>query len=168
MALIALPRQLKSFNLYVDGESYAGKADTLTPPPLNFLVEAHRAGGMDAPREIELGMELLAFTAVISDYNPQLVALMGKDDVPLVARGSVEAQGGRAEPVIINMRGLFKGLEFATWTPGAKTTKTLTSSLSYFRYRQNDVEYCEIDVTNMVRRIGGVDQLAAHRANIGL
>lgn len=168
MASIALPRQLKAFNLYIDGESYAGKADTITLPPLNFVVEAHRAGGMDGSKEIELGMEAMSVSMVVSDYDPRLAALMGTDGVAIVARGSVQAQGAAAEPVVINMRGLFKGLEFAAWQGGAKSTKTITAALDYFRYRQNDQEVCEIDLINMVRRFGGVDQLEAHRANIGL
>jgi len=167
MAFASLPRQLKAFNLYIDGTSYAGRADTITLPPLNFVVEAHRAAGMDGSVELEMGMELMPFSAVLSDYSPDLIALMGQNDVPVVARGSVQAQGGATEAVIVNMRGLFKGLEFATWQGGTKSTKTISSTLSYFRYRQRDVEYCEIDIINMVRKFGGVDQLAAHRNNIG-
>jgi P2 family phage contractile tail tube protein len=168
MALISLPRQLKNFNLYVDGESFAGKADTITLPALNLVVEKHRAGGMDAPRGIELGMEELKLSFVISDLGPQMISLLGKDGVAVVARGSVQAQGSDAEPVVINMRGLFRGLESSAWTLGAKSSRTVNVDLSYFRYRQKDVEYCEIDIDNMIRTIGGVDQLAAHRTNIGL
>ncbi|TIV06499.1 MAG: hypothetical protein E5W00_17830 [Mesorhizobium sp.] len=58
--------------------------------------------------------------------------------------------------------------EFSEWNPGTKSTKTLTYELDYFRYRQADVEYMEIDIINMVRRIGGVDQLATQRNAIGL
>jgi len=39
---------------------------------------------------------------------------------------------------------------------------------NYFRYRQKDVEYAEIDLLNMVQKIGGIDQLADDRSNIGL
>ncbi|WP_412057196.1 phage major tail tube protein [Bartonella sp. DGB2] len=45
---------------------------------------------------------------------------------------------------------------------------TIDYTLSYFRYEQDNVEYAEIDIVNMIQRIGGVDQLAAHRTNIGL
>ncbi len=164
----ALPRQLKAFNLYLDGGSYAGRADTITLPELNFVRESHRAGGMDGPRSIELGMELLSVSMVVSDYDTRLISLMGQDDVPIVARGSVQEQGKGPEAIVVNMRGLFAGLNFSAWTPGTKSTQTLTGELGYFRYRQRDEEFCEIDILNMIRRFGGIDQLAGHRDNIGI
>lgn len=164
----ALPRQLKAFNLYFDGNSYAGRCDALTLPAMAFLMEEHRAGGMDAPKKLEMGMEAMTATITISDYDPAIISLIGVDGFPLVARGAVQAQGRVAEPVVVNMRGILATTEFSEWKPGTKSTKTLTYELDYFRYRQADVEYVEIDIINMVRRIGGVDQLATQRAAIGL
>jgi len=162
-----LPRLLKHFNLYIDGEDYAGRADAITPPNMAFTMEDHRAGGMDGVKRLEMGMEAMTSTLIISDATPALIGLMGRDGVPIVARGSVQAQGQRAEPVVLNMRGFFSGLEWAEWRGATKSTQTMTAELDYFRYRQVDVEYCEIDIINMVRRFGGVDQLAEHRTNIG-
>ncbi|WP_412058610.1 phage major tail tube protein [Bartonella sp. DGB2] len=59
-------------------------------------------------------------------------------------------------------------MNFGQWQGGQKTTQTIDYTLSYFRYEQDNVEYAEIDIVNMIQRIGGVDQLAAHRTNIGL
>lgn len=168
MATRKLPRVLKAFNLYIDGEGYAGRADAITLPPLTFVKEDHRAGGMDAPKGIELGMEKLVLSMVVSDLDPRILGRLGVDGLPLVARGSVQEQGHEAEAVNVTMKGDWQGLEFGEWRPGSKSTLTLTADLDYFRYRQNDVEYVEIDVVNMVRSIFGVDQLARHRANIGL
>jgi P2 family phage contractile tail tube protein len=163
-----LPRQVKAFNTYINGSSYAGRADTVTLPALALTTEDHRAGGMDAPVKLELGMEAMTASVVISDYSPDIIPLIGVAETPLVFRGAVQAQGGNAESVVINMRGMLTQTEFSEWAPGTKSTKTLTFELSYFRFRQNDVELCEIDIINMVRKFGGVDQLAALRAAIGL
>lgn len=164
-----LPRLLKHFNLYVDGEDYAGRADALTPPALAFTMEDHRAGGMDGVMALEMGMEKMTMTFIVSDATPALIAMMGRSSIPLVARGSVQAQGvSKPEPVVINTRGFFSGLEFGEWRGANKTVQTMTAELEYFRYRQSDVEYCEIDVINMIRKFGGIDQLAEHRANIGV
>lgn len=168
MSATRLPRQLKAFNLYIDGRSYAGRVESVTPPALAFQMEEHRAGGMDAPVELEVGMQLMTMPMVISDFEPELMKLIGKDDVPLALRGAVQAQGESAVSVVINARGRFSTLEFAEWTPGNKNPKNLTASLNYFRYRQDDVEFVEIDVINMVRRIGGEDQLSDQRLAIGL
>lgn len=163
-----LPRQLKAFNLYYDGGSYAGRCDNFTPPSLAFVTEEHRAGGMDAPVELEMGMEAMVATVVLSDYDPRFVSLLGKEGVPLVGRGAVQAQGGRAESVVLNMRGMLKQAELSEWSAGSKSTQTYTYSLSYFRFRQADEELVEIDIINMVRKFGGVDQLSDLRTAIGL
>jgi len=163
-----LPRILKAFNLYHDGISYAGRVDSYTPPTLAFATEEHRAGGMDSPVEIEMGMELMTSTLVISDYDSRLISLLGKPEVPLVARGAVQAQGGRPEPVVINMRGMLKSAELGEWTMGTKSTQTFTFSHTYFRYRQNEIQLVEIDTINMVRSFGEEDQLSSLRSAIGL
>jgi len=168
MALVALPRLLKNFNIYLDGDSYAGRCDSVTLPNITAVVESHRAGGMNGSVEVELGLELMTMSLVISDFDPKLVSLFNQAELPITLRGSVQAQHKQAEPVVINIRGLHKGLEFGDWSGGSKTTQTLQISLNYFRYRQKDVEYAEIDLLNMVQKIGGVDQLASDRANIGL
>ncbi|RWF64955.1 phage major tail tube protein [Mesorhizobium sp.] len=164
----ALPRQLKAFNLYFDGNSYAGRCDSITLPKIALTTEDHRAGGMDAPKKLELGMEALTASITLSDYDPAIISLIGLDGIALVARGAVQRQGAAAEAVVVNMRGMLTETEFSEWKPGGKSTKTLTYELDYFRYRQVDVEYVEIDIINMVRKIGGVDQLATQRAAIGL
>lgn len=167
MPITQLPRVVKAFNTYIDGESYAGRADSVTLPQLAFTMEDHRAGGMDAPIKLELGMEAMTSTVVLSDYSEKIIPLIGVPDTPLVFRGAVQAQGQNAQAVVVNMRGMLGTTEFAEWTPGAKTPKTLTFELTYFRYRQNDVELAEIDIINMIRKFGGIDQLASQRAALG-
>lgn len=163
-----LPRQLKAFNIYQDGESYAGRCDTCTLPTLAFVLEDHRAGGMDGPIAIELGMEGMEVTIVVSDNDDKLFKLMGVDNTPLVLRGGVQAQGKDPEPVVVNMRGMLVSKEDSDWQPGTKSTTTYTMRLRYFRYRQNGEQLCEIDIINMVRDFGGVDQLQKLRNAIGM
>lgn len=163
-----LPRQLKAFNLYQDGDSYAGRCDSFTPPSLAFLMEEHRAGGMDAPVELEMGMEAMRVTFVMSDKDDKLFKLMGKDDVPLVLRGGIQAQGKDPEAVVVNMRGMLISREEGEWVMGQKSTDTYTMALKFFRYRQNGVQLCKIDIVNMVREFGDDDQLKKLRAAIGM
>lgn len=163
-----LPRVLKHFNAYVDGRGYAGRVDAATLPAINLVKEDHRAGGMDGVKRIELGMEALQLSLTFAEIDPAILGLLGVEGVPLTLRGSVQAQGGRSESVVVSMRGEWAGLEFGEWKPGTKTTNPLTVDIDYFRYVQDDVVWVEIDTVNMVRIINGVDQLAVHRANIGL
>lgn len=163
-----LPRVLKNYNFYPDGMSYAGRFATITPPALALVLDEHRAGGMDAPTSLDMGMEAMRMTGVLNDKDDAVMGLLFKPGVQFLLRGSAQAQGQASEPILITMRGKISRMEQAEWSPGTKTADNLTFELDYFKYRQRDVELIEIDVLNMVRRIGGVDQLADQRADIGL
>ena len=54
-----LPKILKNFNAFVDGRGYAGRIDEISLPKLSIKTEEHRAGGMDIPVAIDMGMEKL-------------------------------------------------------------------------------------------------------------
>ncbi|WP_208442611.1 phage major tail tube protein, partial [Bartonella raoultii] len=131
-------------------------------------VESYRGGGMDIPIEVDMGLEVLTLSMTISDCSPELMTQLGRPDVDISLRGSMQAQGTPAEGVTITMKGLCKGFEMAEWQPGGKATSTATFTLQYFKYVQKDVEIVEIDALNMVRKFNGTDQLAQHRKLLGM
>lgn len=165
-----LPRHLRNFNVMIDGLGYAGRADEVTLPTLALTTESHRAGGMDVPVDIDLGMEMLELSVVLSDYDEAVIAgfgLLGAG-VPLRIMGAIQRQGEDAQSVVIRCVGGLKSREVGTWTNGSKQTTTLTYSLRSYTESINGTEYVNIDAENMVRVINGVDQLASQRAAIGL
>lgn len=162
---------LKNFNLYVDGRGYAGNVDEIQLPALNVTEEDYRAGGMDAPVAIDMGMEKLEATAKLSKWDADLVKLWGLGNgtrVPLVFRGALENLDGVVVPVVVKLTGAIHGMEFDSVTPGAKAGLTFKIAATSYSYTQDDVVLHDIDVLNMKRVIGGVDRLAAQRAAIGL
>lgn len=169
--VVQFPRVLKNMNLFVDGRGYGGRVDEITLPKLTLKTEEYRGGGMDLPVELEFGMAALTGTAVVSDYDPELFGGFGAlsvDGLPLVARGSVQAQGAVAVPVVVTMRGHWKEIDLGAWKLGALAPINLGYTLSYYKLAIDGTELIEIDVINMIRKIGGVDHLETHRANIGL
>lgn len=160
---------LKHFNLFVDGVGYAGEIDELQLPTLSIMEEDHRAGGMDAPVGIDLGMEKLEASFTLSSAAKEALARFGiVGETQFTARGSVESLDGTSEAVAAQMRGKVKAIEPGSWQGGQKATTAYNLSLTYYRYEQGGRVLHEIDVINMIRIIDGVDVLAAHRANIGL
>lgn len=162
---------LKHFNLFVDGVGFAGEIDELQPPSLTLIEEDHRAGGMDAPIGIDMGMEKMELTFTLSSFSASALKLFGLTSgaqTQLTARGSLESNDGAKTPVMLAMRGKIKSLEPGAWKGGEKSTWAFGLSLIYYRHEQGGEVIHEIDVPNMVRIVGGVDQLAEHRANIGL
>ena len=169
---IKLPRILKNANLFIDGTGYAGRIDEITLPKLSSSTEEHRAGGMDGPVQIDMGMEALEATFVLSDFDENVFAKFGvleNNEIPCTVRGSIQAQGtGEAQPVVANLRGGWTTLDPGTWKPGDKNTLTDTMAVRYYKLTINGVEVVEIDIPKMIRRIGGVDQLAQQRGHLGI
>jgi len=162
---------LKYLNLFVDGRGYAGKIEEYSAPDLTVATEEFRGGGMDVPVDIDMGLEKLTASFVLTSYDADVLALWGVKSggsVQFTAKGSLEDQDGTTTAVAHKMRGKVVGLARGTWGSGAKPSLTVTVSLTYYKETHGDRDICEIDAVNMVRMIDGVDQLAEHRANIGL
>ncbi len=165
-----IPRVLKNFSLFVDGRGLAGTVQTLTLPTLTTKMEEFRGGGMDAPVELDMGMEKLEGTFELAEYNPDIIALFGlaSAETRLTARGAMRRDGENAVAAVVNMTGSIKELDPGDWTAGDMATGTFGYSLRYFKLTVDGRDLVEIDKVNMIRRINGVDQLESIRTAIGV
>ena len=161
---------IKNMNLFVDGKGYAGKVTELTPPKMSLKMDEHFAGGMDAPIDIEMGMEKLETSFILTDYNKDVLKLWGVygSTVPLVFRAAAQDENGTVTPVKIEMRGKFKEIDRGTWKPGEKAPITFNGSVEYYKETVNGEVLYEIDIPNMKRIINGKDQLEATRKALGI
>ncbi|MCE3232500.1 MAG: contractile tail tube protein [Rickettsiaceae bacterium] len=165
-----IPKILKNFNAFVDGRGYAGRVDEIVLPKLTVKTEEHRAGGMDVPVEIDMGMEKLEAEITFAEYDAQLFRLFGLTDgnaVSLTLRGAIQADG-EAEPIVINLRGSFRELDAGTWKAGDKATLKCMVAVRYYRLTVSGDSVIEIDAENMIRIIGGEDQMVSIRQAIGI
>jgi len=165
-----IPKILKNFNAFVDGRGYAGRVDEITLPKLTVKTDEHRAGGMDVPVEIDMGMEKLEADLTFAEYDAELFRLFGLVDgnsVSVTLRGAMQA-GGEAEPIVVTLRGSFRELDSGNWKAGDKATLKCMMAIRYYRFNISGVDVIEIDAENMIRIIGGVDQMASIRQAIGI
>ncbi|WP_265024109.1 phage major tail tube protein [Wolbachia endosymbiont (group A) of Epagoge grotiana] len=164
-----LPKILKNFNVFVDGRGYAGKIDEITLPKLTIKTEEYRAGGMDIPVNIDMGMEKIEADFTFSEYDTELFRLFGLingNSVSLTLRGGM--QGNDIEGVIINLRGIFREFDFGSWKPAEKATLKCTVAAHYYKLTIGSNELIEIDAENMIRKINGVDQMALLQTILGI
>lgn len=165
-----IPAVLKNFNLFIDGKGYAGKCD-VTPPKLTLKTDEHRAGGMDAPVKIDMGVEAIECQFTLYEYDADVLALWGLNDgdaVKLTLRGAIQQDSGLVIPVAIYVRGIMTEIDGGEWKAGEKSSMKCSVNCRYYRYEQNNIEIINIDIENMVRSIRGVDKLAQQRKALGL
>lgn len=166
-----LPRQLKNFNCYLDGTSYAGLASEVQLPELSVNTADYRGGGMDAPEAVDMGMEALSATVTLAEYNQQMLKAFGVIDhraVNLQFRGAIQREGEDAVPVIAEMTGRFTAHNPNAWESGSNAPVAGTFRCSYYKLTVDGETIYEIDVENMKRIIGGEDQMASIRGAIGI
>lgn len=162
---------LKNMALFIDGRGYAGHVEELTLPKLTLKTEEFRGGGMDAPIEIELGMEKLECEFTLIQFDKALLKLFGLAPgklVPLTVRGALVSELGEQNTMVVNMQGIIREMELGNWKPGEKATLKCMVALRYYKLTHSGETLHEIDIPNGVRTIGGVDQLAGVRRTLAL
>lgn len=161
----------KNLSLFVDGRGFAGQIEEFNPPKLALKVEEFRAGGMDAPIDLKMGLEKMECDFSLIQYSRDVLALFGMaagNTVPLVAREALESLDGTVTPVVHTMRGRIKEVDQGTPKPGEKTSLKFMMTLTYYKLQHGGTVVQEIDIANMIHLVSGVDQLAGQRAALGL
>lgn len=162
---------LKNINLFVDGRGYAGQVDEFNAPKLTLQTEDYRAGGMDAPLKITMGMEGLESDFTLKGYDRSVLALFGVKEgatVPITLLAALESYDGTVTQVKHNLRGKFTEVDSGTSKPGELPALKITVSLNYYKMTHGGIVVHEIDVERMIRTINGVDALAGIRAALNM
>lgn len=165
---IRQPGTIKGFTAFIDGYGQAGVTTGGKLPVVKVKTEGHRDGGMDGEEDLDLGIEKLEWEITLSELSAIGLKLVGRTNAPITLRGSMEDEDGNKRPVVAQMRGLVIGADPGEWGEVKKTEFKLSGTANYYRLTIGGEEIYEIDVRGLVRRIGGVDQLAQRRANLGL
>ncbi|WP_047303047.1 phage major tail tube protein [Pseudomonas fluorescens] len=169
MAMI--PETLANMNLFADGISFQGDVPSLTLSKLTLKTEEHRAGGMDLPVELDMGMEKQESGFTTTGVRRESLKLFGLADGTAfngVFRGAFKGLKGKVTPVIVTLRGMLKEVDMGDWKAGDKAEIKHNVALTYYKLEVDGRLIYEIDALGMKRVINGVDQLAAQRSALGL
>ena len=166
-----LPKTLRNFSLYVDSVGYAGKVTEMTLPTLTVKAEEYRAGGLDIPVKIDMGMEALEAEFTLAEYDMEILklfALYEQDAIQLTVRGALQSNGDEdATPLKVVLDGSFTSFDPGSMAAGEITEANFTFAARYYKLTIGNVDIIEIDAINMKRIINGVDQLTSIRDAIG-
>jgi P2 family phage contractile tail tube protein len=169
---MALPRKLKLFNLFLNGENFVGQVTEVTLPKLSRKMEGYRGGGMNGEVDVDLGMEKLEMAFTCGGMMREILLSFGAathDAELLRFAGAYQREDSEeVDAVEVTVRGRHKEIDMGDAKSGDDTEFKVSSSLSYYKFEMNGETLIEIDVVNMIENIGGMDRLAKFRAAIGL
>ena len=171
---MALPRKLKHLNQFLDGENWIGVAEEYTPAKLAMKLEAYRGGGMPGAAHINMGLEDDALDTEFT-FGGYEAALFKKqhqtkiDGVMLRFAGSFQRDDtGQVSQVEIVQRGRIQQLDGGTLKTGDNSQQKATMKNTYYKVTVAGEELVEIDLINMIWKVGGVDLMEEHRKAMGL
>lgn len=155
----------------MDGRGHAGRVSQVTLPKLTVKTEEHRAGGMDAPAEIDMGLEKLEASWTMASVDADLLrrwGLAAGQSTPCVFRGALQSEDGTVKAVAATCRGTIREIDYGDWKPGEKAELKAMMAVRHYRLEIDGETLHDVDVDNMVRIVDGTDVLAAQRAALGI
>jgi len=169
---MSLPKKLKNFVLFNDGNAYLGEVPEVTTPKLALKMEDYRAGGMPGSVKIDQGLEALTVEWTAAGYLANAIKQFGSsrvDGVPLRLTQALQADDTESvTPAEIIMRGRHSEVDFGNAKAGEMTQVKFKTELSYYKLSMDGVVLIEVDMVNMVFVVGGVDRLAETRTALGI
>jgi uncharacterized protein len=169
---MSLPRKLKNFILFNDGNAYLGEVPEVTLPKLATKTDDYRAGGMPGTVKIDQGLEALTLEWTAAGYLVDAIKQFGTariDGVMLRMTQALQADDADAvTPSEIIMRGRHTEIDFGKAKAGDMTEIKYKTELTYFKLSMDGIVLVEIDMVNMVYVVGGVDRLAETRTALGV
>ncbi len=171
---MALPRFLKNFDVNLTGFSFTHRAEEITLPKITVKTEEWRGSGMDAPVEIDMGLEKLEATFKFADIDPaQFVSLgIGQNTAinGAIIKGSIQRQGESPIEITGLLTGWIKELDMGSWKVGDMASGAVTLQMAVSRYSLNygAMPLINIDIVNGVRLINAIDQNLGVRQTLGV
>lgn len=171
---MALPRKLKHLNVFLNGLDYHGVAESVTLPKITRKFEAWRGAGMNGSVQIDMGLDDGALTLnwTLGGYDAAPYKLMGSpviDAVMVRFAGSLQRDDtDEVSAIEVVVRGRNKEIDAGDSKEGDNTSLKITTECTYYKLTMDGEDLIEIDVPNMIEKVGGVDNMAAHRKAIGL
>lgn len=166
-----LPSVLKMMGTFVNGESFVGQAQTVTPPKLTRKVESFTLGSGDI--ELDMGQEALVLEHTYAGLVPREilrgygVAGLGSEMVRWVG-GYQDQDTGANTAVEIVVVGSHKEIDRGDQSTGAKTEGKVQTTCTYYKESLNGVVLIEIDLLNQIFLVDGVDRYAELRQLVGI
>ncbi|ALX10273.1 phage tail protein [Burkholderia cepacia JBK9] len=169
---MGMPRKLKGFNLFQNGENFVGQVVEVTLPKLTRKMEDYQGGGMSGPIKIDFGQEGIQLEWTCGGFMRSVLgqyAITKHDGVLLRFAGGYQSEDStQVDAIEIVIRGRHSEIDPGTAKSKEDTAFKVTTVASYYKLSVNGQDVIEIDFVNMIEKVNGNDLFAALRNAIGL
>ena len=168
---MGLPKKVKAWNLFVNGQCYPGTVSGVKLPKLTRKFEEFRADIMTAPVELDYGHEKLQAGFTLDEYREDIIATWAECDrrgLHFDLRMSEESDDCSLSPIRIVMLGRHHELDFGDLELGKGNKLKIQLSVARFEYYRNGKEKLVLDPEFGIERVNGKDKRKTRRKNLGL
>ncbi|MGM0563669.1 MAG: phage major tail tube protein [Pseudomonadota bacterium] len=169
---MSLPKKLRNFNLFGDGDNWQGQIEEVVLPKLSRKTEEYTGAGMDGPVDIDMGQEKIEFEWTSGGLIPEVFDGYGSlkldDNMLRFAGAYVSDETAETVPVEIVVRGRHREIDMGTAKSGDNNQVKVMTSCSYYKLTVAGTTKIEIDLPGYVFKVNGVDRLVEQRQALGL
>ncbi len=167
-------KKLFNANIYVDGNSYLGRAEEVNLPEIMAKMVEHKALGMVGTIELPSGWEKMEGSIKWNSFYPDV---MKKAANPFTMyqvqlRGSLEdwTSAGRTgeAPYVCFMSIQFKGMPAGGFKQQENAEFESQLNVLYIRLEVDGQPIVEFDPLANIYKVDGVDVLSQYRNNLGV
>jgi len=167
---MALPRKLKTMNVFNEGQSWLGEVSSVTLPKITAKTEDWRGAGMLGEVAIDMGLEKLELETTCGGPMRDAIRQLGTPGVAGTFRRFAGAYQddttGTISSVDVTMRGRPVEIDFGEAKIGEGGEFKDKWALSYYRLEWDGRALVEIDMLSGVYMVEGIDRYAELRAAI--
>ena len=163
-------QQVKQINTFLNGSILFGNIEEINVPDIELLTEEVRPN-TDGIVDVETGLQKMDVELKVRGIHSEVAQAFGSNagnpNTRLEVRAALENYAAETVQASWNFVGLAK--MYATDPLQGRSElamTTLTINCNFYEHIIDGVEQHYIDILNDIRRIGGVDRLAAIRAAI--
>lgn len=165
--------QITNASVYVDGDSFLGRAEEVELPGIKAKMNDIKALGLFGSIETPAGLEKMEAKIKWNSLYTEVLEKSGNPfkAISLQIRGSLETYNslGRTEEksAVAFMTGFFKEGSGGSFKQQEPVTQDSTLAINYYKLTVDGEDIYEIDVMANIYKINGEDILANYRANLG-
>lgn len=161
-------------NVYVGGNNFLGRVKEIDLPEGTAQMLEHTALGLQGKVEFPSGFEKFEAKAVFTSFYPDVIKKMGDitEFLQIQVRSNLQQFGATGllaqKAIVITMTASPKNLPLGSFKQNENVELEMNLNVTYVKLQIGGEDILEIGLLDNIYKVGGVDKLTAHRANLGI